>query len=58
VLVKKVRGQNKLRYVILTSDEIALAEKLGLPIKNYIKQKLIFIAIKRKWKWFLNKEQA
>ena len=58
MLVKKVRGQNKLRYVILTSDEIALAEKLGLPIKNYIKQKLIFIAIKRKWKWFLNKEQA
>jgi hypothetical protein len=58
VLVKKVRGQNKLRYVILTSDEIALAKKLGLPIKNYIQQKLIFIAIKRKWKWFLNKEQV
>jgi hypothetical protein len=58
VLVKKARGQNKLRYVILTSDEIALAKKLGLPIKNYIEQKLIFIAIKRKWKWFLNKEQV
>lgn len=58
MLVKKVRGQNKLRYVILTSDEIALAKKLGLPIKNYIQQKLIFIAIKRKWKWFLNKEQV
>ena len=58
MLVKKARGQNKLRYVILTSDEIALAKKLGLPIKNYIEQKLIFIAIKRKWKWFLNKEQV
>jgi hypothetical protein len=58
MLVKKLRGQNKLRYVILTSEEIALAKKLKWPIKDYIEQNLIFIAIKRKWKWFLNKEQA
>jgi hypothetical protein len=56
MLVKKERGQDKLRYVIVTSAEIALAKKLGLSIKTYIDQKLIFIAIKRKWKWYLNRK--
>jgi uncharacterized protein with PhoU and TrkA domain len=58
MLVKKVKGKNEIRYVIVTNAEIAVAKKLGIPLKTYIKQGLMFIAIKRKWKWFFNKERA
>lgn len=55
MIVKKERGQNKIRYVILSSSEIALAKKLNLPLKQYIEQNLVFFAIKRRWKWFFKK---
>ena len=57
MIVSKVRGQNKIKLVIVTSAEIASAKRMGIPIKDYIKQMLIFVAIKRKWKWYFNKEK-
>jgi hypothetical protein len=57
MIVKKIRGQNKIGLVIITSAEIASAKRMSIPINDYIKQSIIFIAIKRKWRWYFNKEK-
>jgi hypothetical protein len=36
----------------LDATEVALARKLGIPLEIYAKEALIFIAKKRRWKWF------
>jgi hypothetical protein len=41
----------------LDPTEVALARKLGIPLETYAKEALIFIAKKRRWKWFF-KEKA
>jgi len=58
MIVKKIRGQNKIGLVIITSAEIASAKRMSIPIRDYIKQSIIFIAIKRKWKWYFNKDKS
>jgi hypothetical protein len=57
MLVRKVRGQNKIGKVTLLVTEVALARKLGVSLEEYVKAQLMFIAKKRKWKWFFDKEQ-
>ena len=57
MLVRKVRNQNKVGKIILTPTEVALVLKLGLKVEDYVKQALIFVAQKRRWKWFFNEEK-
>ena len=57
MLVRKVRNQNKVGKITLLATEVALARKLGIPLEKYAKELLWFIAKKRKWRWFFNKEQ-
>ena len=58
MLVRKVRGQNKVSKITLFPAEVALARKLGIPVEDYVREALLFIAKERKWKWFFkNKEQ-
>ena len=57
MLVRKVRGQDKIGKVILTPSEVAVLRKLGMDPKDYVKKALPMIAKKRRWKWYLNKEQ-
>jgi hypothetical protein len=57
MLVRKVRGQNKVGKVTLTSAEVASIRKQGIPIEFYVAQQLVFIAKKRRWKWYFNKEK-
>lgn len=52
MLVRKVRGQNKVSKMTLDATEVALARKLGIPLEIYAKEALISIAKKRRWKWF------
>ena len=56
--VRKVRGQDKIGKIILTPQEVAVVRKLGMDPKDYVKQALLIIAKQRRWKWYLNKEQA
>jgi hypothetical protein len=58
MFVRKVRGQNKVGKITLTAAEIAVVRKLGMALEGYVKQALLIIAKQRRWKWYLNKEQA
>jgi hypothetical protein len=55
--VRKVRGQDKVGKIILTAAQVAVVRKLGIPLEEYVKQTLLLIAKKRRWKWYLNKEK-
>jgi hypothetical protein len=57
MLVRKVRGQNKVGKVILLAAEVAVVRKMGIPVEKYIKARLVQIAKQRRWKWFFNKEK-
>jgi hypothetical protein len=57
MLVRKVRNQNKVGKITLTPGEVVFARKLGVPLESFAKEMLGFIAKKRRWKWFFNKEQ-
>jgi hypothetical protein len=52
MLVRKVRGQNKIGKVLMLQSEIAIVRKLGIPVELYIKQHLERIAKERRWKWY------
>jgi len=55
MLVKKVRGQNKVGKIILTAAQAEIVRKMGIPLEEYVKQTLLLIAKKRRWKWFFKK---
>jgi hypothetical protein len=57
MLVRKVRGQNKIGKIILSSIEAAVVRKMGVTLEAYIKVRLVQIAKKRRWKWFFKKEK-
>ena len=58
MIVRKVRGQNKIGTIQLTRVQYEVVLKMGIPIEAYIKQSLILIAKKRRWKWYLTKENT
>lgn len=55
MIVRKVRGQDKVGKVIMSQSEVDAINKLGVPIETYVKQMLLRIAKERRWKWYLNK---
>jgi len=56
MLVRKVRGQDRVGKITLTPSEVAVAKRMGIPIEKWVTTQLIFIAKKRRWKWYFNKE--
>ena len=58
MLVRKVRGQNKVGKVILTLAEMEVVRKQGIPIAFYIGQQLVFIAKKRRWTWYFTQKET
>lgn len=58
MLVRKIRGQDKIGRIILTPTDLILAQKLGFSVEDYVNNRLIFIAKERRWKWFFNREIA
>lgn len=56
--VRKVRGQNKVGKIVLNAFQVAVIRKSGLSLEDYVKQQLLIIAKKRRWKWYLNKENT
>jgi hypothetical protein len=57
MFVRKVRGQDKVGKITLTAAEIAVVQKLGMVLEDYVKHALLIIAKERRWKWYLNKEK-
>jgi hypothetical protein len=57
MLVRKVRGEDKVGKVILLASEVAVARKMGIPVEKYVKARLVQIAKQRRWKWYFNKEK-
>lgn len=57
MIVRKVRGQNKIGKVLMSQSEIALVRKMGIPVELYIKEHLARIAKERRWKWYFIKEK-
>ena len=57
MIVTKVRGQDKVGKIIVSISEAEVCKKMGVPLEQYVKQMLLQIAKKRKWKWYLNKEK-
>lgn len=58
MIVKKIRGENKLGKVLLSISEIYMAKRMGMSVEQYANIELIAIAKKRRWKWFFNKGKA
>jgi hypothetical protein len=50
--VRKVRGQERIHPVKITSVQIMLAKKMGISIEQYVKTYVAMIAKQRRWKWF------
>jgi hypothetical protein len=55
--VRKVRGQDKVGKIVLTAFQVALIRKSGVSVEAYVKQALLLIAKKRRWKWYLDREK-
>jgi hypothetical protein len=58
MIVRKVRGQNKVGKIILSRTQVEVVRRRGVKLEDYIKQMLILIAKTRRWKWYLTKENA
>jgi hypothetical protein len=58
MIVRKVRGQDKVGKIILSRTEVELVERMGVSLEAFVKQRLIQIAKKRRWKWYFNKEKT
>ena len=52
MIVRKVRGQNKVGKVTITSHEVEICKKLGMDVEDFIKEALKLIAKERRWKWY------
>jgi hypothetical protein len=57
MIVRKVRGQDKVGKIILSRSEVESVKRMGVLLEAYVKQQLIQIAKKRRWKWYFNKEK-
>lgn len=57
MIVRKIRGEDRVGKVILSRTEVEVAKRLGVALEDYVKQMLRHIAKKRRWKWYLNKEK-
>ena len=58
MLVRKVRGEDKVGKVILLAAEVAVVRKMGIPVEKYVAARLEQIAKKRGWKWYFNKKEV
>ena len=57
MIVRKVRGQNKLHPIILTKVEYELLKRLGVSVEGYINEQIRMVAKQRRWKWWFEKQK-
>ena len=58
MMVRKIRGENRVGKMTLSATEVELAKRMGISVEKYAKNCLILIAKKRRWKWFFDRGQA
>lgn len=58
MIVKKVRGENKIKKIIVSQVEHDSVIRMGVPIEKWVKVMLVHIAKKRRWKWYFNQENT
>jgi len=58
MMVRKVRGQDKVGKIILSKAEVESVKRMGVPIELFIKIQLYRIAKQRRWKWYLKRHEA
>ena len=58
MMVRKVRGENRVGKMTLSATEVELAKKLGMTLEKYALVQLELIAKKRRWKWFFDRDKA
>jgi len=56
--VRKVRGQNKISKILMSSSEAEIVRKLGIDLEKYVREQLRMIAKERRWKWYFEKEKT
>jgi hypothetical protein len=52
MIIRKVRGQNKIHPIKVSSVQALLAKKMGVSLEEYVKAYLEMVAKQRRWKWF------
>jgi hypothetical protein len=57
MIVRKVRGQDKVGKITLTKTEVEVVRRMGISLEKYIKGRLVQIAKERRWKWYFNKKK-
>ena len=57
MIVRKVRGQDKVGKIIISHYEFTMVKKQGIPIEFYVAQQLVFIAKKRRWTWYFKQKK-
>ena len=57
MIVRKVRGEGRVGKIIMSKIEYDICKKLGVSVEDFIREALLMIAKKRRWKWYLNKEK-
>jgi hypothetical protein len=58
MIVRKVKGQNKIGKIIVSRSEFESVRRMGVQIEKWVKNMLVFIAKKRRWKWYFKKENT
>ena len=58
MIVRKVRGQDKVGKIILSATDVKVANMMGVALERYTKEMLSLIAKQRRWKWYFNKEKG
>ena len=57
MMVRKIRGENRVGKMTLSATEVELAKRMGISVEKYAKNCLVLIAKKRRWKWFFDRGQ-
>ena len=57
MIVRKVRGQDKVGKIILSATDVKVANMMGVALERYTKEMLSLVAKQRRWKWYFNKEK-
>lgn len=57
MLVRKIRGQEKIGNIVMSVSEVEVVKRLGIPLQKYVEKRLLQIAKERRWKWYLKQQE-
>jgi hypothetical protein len=57
MIIRKVRGQNKIHPIMMTRSEKETIERMGVSVEEFVEEYLKMIAKERRWHWWFNQEE-